>query len=45
MQDRAMLTAAYTLGPGIEIDAEIACTWAGTHPDGGETADGIEIDN
>ena len=44
-QDRAMLTAAYALGPGIELDAEIAYTWADTDPEGGETADGVEIDN
>ena len=44
-QDRAMLTAAYTLGPGIELDAEIAYTWVDTDPEGGEAADGTDIDN
>ncbi len=44
-QDRAVITAVYTLGPGIELDAEIAYTWADTNPEGSETADGIEVDN
>ena len=44
-QDRAMITAAYTLGPGIELDAEIAYTWADTNPEEAETADGIEVDD
>ena len=44
-QDRAMLIGAYTLGPGIVLDGEIAYTWVDTDPEGGETADGIEVDN
>jgi predicted porin len=44
-QDRAMLTAAYTIGPGIELDAEVAYTWTDTDPEGGETLDGIDLDN
>jgi predicted porin len=44
-QDRAMLTAAYQLGPGIELDAEIAYTWTDTDPEGGEAADGTDVDN
>jgi predicted porin len=44
-QDRAVLTAAYTLGPGIELDAEIAYTWADTNPEEEETPDGIEVDD
>ena len=44
-QDRAVLTAAYTLGPGIELDAEIAYTWADTNPEEAETPDGIEVDD
>jgi hypothetical protein len=44
-QDRAMLTAVYTLGPGIDLEAEIAYTWVDTDPEGGETPDGIEVDN
>ena len=43
-QNRAMLTANYTLGPGIDLDAEIAYTWVDTDPGGGETADGTEVD-
>jgi outer membrane protein OmpU len=44
-QDRAMLTALYALGPGIELDAEIAYTWVDTDPEGGEAADGTNVDN
>jgi hypothetical protein len=44
-QDRAMLTAVYALGPGIDLEAEVAYTWVDTDPEGGETTDGIEIDN
>jgi outer membrane protein OmpU len=43
-QDRAMLTATYALGPGIDLDAEIAYTWVDTNPEGGTTADGTEVD-
>jgi predicted porin len=31
-QDRAVLTAVYALGPGIQIDGEIAYTWTDTDP-------------
>jgi predicted porin len=44
-QDRAMLIGAYSLGPGIVIDGEIAYTWADTDPEGGETADGTDVDD
>ncbi len=44
-QDRAMITGAYALGPGVELDAEIAYTWADTDPEGGESADGTDVDN
>ena len=32
-QDRAVLTALYRLGPGIQLDGEIAYTWNGSDPD------------
>ncbi len=44
-QDRAMITAAYALGPGIELDGEVAYTWTDTDPENAKTADGIEIDD
>jgi predicted porin len=44
-QNRAILTAAYLLNPGIELDAEIAYTWVDTDPEGGEAADGTNVDN
>jgi predicted porin len=44
-QDRAMLIGAYSLGPGIVIDGEIAYTWADTDPEGGETSDGTDMDD
>jgi len=44
-QDRAMLIGAYSLGPGIVLDGEIAYTWADTGPEGGETADGTDADD
>ena len=44
-QDRAMLIGAYNLGPGIVIDGEIAYTWADSDPEGGETADGTNVDD
>ena len=44
-QDRAMVTAIYNLGPGIQLDGEVAYTWVDTDPEGAETSDGIEIDN
>ncbi|HNB26862.1 MAG TPA: porin [Alphaproteobacteria bacterium] len=31
-QDRAVLTALYRLGPGIQVDGEIAYTWNGSDP-------------
>jgi outer membrane protein OmpU len=37
--DRALLTAIYPLGPGIDLDAEIAYTWLDTDP---ESGDGID---
>jgi predicted porin len=44
-QDRAMLIGAYNLGPGIVLDGEIAYTWADSDPEGGETADGTNVDD
>jgi predicted porin len=44
-QDRAVLTGAYNLGPGIVLDGEIAYTWTDSNPNGATNADGIEIDN
>jgi outer membrane protein OmpU len=44
-QDRAMITATYDLGPGVQLDAELAYTWVDTDPEGFTTADGVEIDN
>lgn len=43
-QDRALLIGSYALGPGIVLDGEIAYTWADTNPEGGQTADGTDID-
>jgi hypothetical protein len=40
-----MLIGAYSLGPGIVIDGEIAYTWADTDPEGGETGDGTDMDD
>ena len=37
--DRAIVTAIYPLGPGIDLDAEIAYTWIDTDP---ESADGVD---
>ena len=37
--DRAVVTAIYPLGPGIDLDAEIAYTWIDTDP---ESADGVD---
>ncbi len=37
--DRAVVTAIYPLGPGIDLDAEIAYTWIDTDP---ESADGLD---
>jgi hypothetical protein len=31
-QDRAVVTGAYQLGPGIVLDAEAAYTWIDTDP-------------
>jgi predicted porin len=44
-QDRAMITATYDLGTGVQLDAELAYTWVDTDPEGFTTADGVEIDN
>jgi predicted porin len=37
--DRAVVTAIYPLGPGIDLDAEIGYTWIDTDP---EFADGVD---
>jgi predicted porin len=37
--DRAVVTAVYAVGPGINLDAEIAYTWIDTDP---EFADGVD---
>ena len=37
--DRAVLTANYGLGPGIDLDAEVGYTWIDTDP---EATDGID---
>lgn len=37
--DRALVTAVYAVGPGINLDAEIAYTWIDTDP---EFADGVD---
>jgi outer membrane protein OmpU len=37
--DRAVLTANYALGPGIDIDGEVGYTWIDTDP---ETADNVD---
>jgi predicted porin len=37
--DRALITANYALGPGINLDGEIAYTWLDTEP---ETADNVD---
>jgi outer membrane protein OmpU len=44
-QDRAVVTGNYALGPGINLDAEVAYTWVDTDPEGGVNADGNEIDD
>lgn len=43
-QDRAMVTAVYSVGPGIDLDAEVAYTWVDTDPESFESEDGTEID-
>ena len=37
--DRAVVTANYALGPGINLDGEVGYTWIDTDP---ETADGVD---
>jgi hypothetical protein len=37
--DRAVLTANYALGPGIDLDGEVGYTWLDTDP---ETADDVD---
>jgi hypothetical protein len=37
--DRAVVTANYALGPGIDVDGEVGYTWLDTDP---ETADGVD---
>jgi outer membrane protein OmpU len=44
-QDRAVVTAIYNLGPGISLDGEVAYTWVDTDPEGGEAADGSDVDD
>jgi predicted porin len=44
-QDRAVIDGNYALGPGINLDAEIAYTWVDTDPEGGVNSDGNEIDD
>lgn len=44
-QDRAVLTGAYVLGPGIELDAELAYTRVDTDPEGVTDSSGVEIDD
>jgi hypothetical protein len=44
--DRAVLTANYALGPGIDIDGEVGYTWIDTDPetpDDVDDYDGLEI--
>ena len=41
LMDRAIVTANYALGPGINVDGEVAYTWLDTDP---ETADGVDDD-
>jgi hypothetical protein len=45
IQDRAVVTGAYQLGPGIVLDAEAAYTWIDTDPEDVKTADGIDFDD
>ena len=42
--DRAVLTANYALGPGIDIDGEVGYTWIDTDPEAG-TVDATNIDD
>ena len=37
--DRAVLTANYALGPGIDVDGEVGYTWLDTDP---ETSGGVD---
>jgi hypothetical protein len=39
IMDRAVVTAVFTLGPGVDLDGEISYTWIDTDP---ESADGID---
>ncbi len=44
--DRAVLTANYALGPGIDLDGEVGYTWVDTDPetpDNVDDYDGLEI--
>ena len=44
--DRAVLTANYALGPGIDLDGEVGYTWIDTDPetpDNVDDYDGLEI--
>jgi outer membrane protein OmpU len=44
-QDRAVIDGNYAMGPGINLDAEIAYTWVDTDPEGAVNSDGNEIDD
>jgi len=44
-QDRAMVIGNYAMGPGINIDAELAYTWVDTDPEGATNSDGNSIDD
>jgi len=44
--DRAVLTANYALGPGIDLDGEVGYTWVNTDSDDADIVDnydGLEI--
>jgi predicted porin len=43
-QDRVVLTGAYALGPGINVDGELGYTWIDTDPEAG-TVGGTEVDD
>jgi len=43
-QDRAVLTANYAFGPGINLDGELGYTWVDTDPENG-TVDGTDVDD
>ena len=44
--DRAVLTANYALGPGIDLDGSVGYTWVDTDPEAADNVDdydGLEI--